>query len=585
MTRNIDRLIYLAAALVIGCAFVSIADAGPFRRRCSPRRLVSPLSERDLLREPVQPPRKPPCPNPQEQGVNRNTSCPGACCEQISKRLEVCCGRCGDKCSCSECGPRKCPDCDHCRSRDERIGELEKELAAASEERDRAVAKAAMGEWLMWAGSVVAMVVGWLLCVVYRPKQPRVGSWCVLLVLLCSNAAYGQGIVTRSVEVGSGVTRSDFRAGWWTLGEVRQVDSTRLGKVLADIESRMPANHEYRDADVITWGHETTHGINSRCRVEIGGNVNAFYCLNGRVGVFREPAIRKSRVAAYVPAHLRGDVFGLYMTGQSDWDDRPLYVIDEWVAYINGLAVGLEYAGNQRSLNGRSIEGDARHVVEFCGYASALLRTIDAECQGYPDREPLREFVGYNIKRSLDLASRHAQGHAQQFAVAYWAGGWGNCQSCQGGNCPPSWNQGYWSQSSPPPAPVQNVVKQPPMTPVQPKPQVVNGAPGKNGVDGKPGRDGVDGNPGRDAPDLDTIVAAVLKKLPEAKQQKIDIKALSVEIAALLPKHEPTTTDQIKQALAGVKLPVRIIRPNGQHQDFLWPADGRSRLDIQLLHK
>ncbi len=70
---------------------------------------------------------------------------------------------------------------------------------------------------------------------------------------------------------------------WTDYPPIRQVDSQSMGRVLADIESHMPAGHIYRDADKITWGHETSHGIASNIR----GSANS-----GRLQLF--PKLRQT---------------------------------------------------------------------------------------------------------------------------------------------------------------------------------------------------------------------------------------------------------------------------------------------------
>ena len=170
--------------------------------------------------------------------------------------------------------------------------------------------------------------------------------WLLITEILFSLCGVSHGQermpVNRQVEVlkPQGETKSGFDFGWYKLQPEREVNDSRLGKTLCDIECRMPPGHVYRDNDLVTWAHETTHGINSRVRCEVGGMVNAFYCLNGWVGIYREPNFRKSQVCAFVPANLRGLGWETYMAGASSWDDRPLYILDEWVAYINGAIVG-----------------------------------------------------------------------------------------------------------------------------------------------------------------------------------------------------------------------------------------------------
>ena len=140
------------------------------------------------------------------------------------------------------------------------------------------------------------------------------------------------------------------------------------GAVLDDLESRMPAQHPYRDRDRITWAHETTHGLNSYIRNRLGPRKQSLYVLEGRCVVLDEPShIRLGDVARAVPQSERGQVYNLYLVQQQrDWDDTPTYVLDEWIAYVNGAKCGQELG-----LDYGSEVGFAR---EFTNYARALER-------------------------------------------------------------------------------------------------------------------------------------------------------------------------------------------------------------------
>ena len=71
-------------------------------------------------------------------------------------------------------------------------------------------------------------------------------------------------------------------------------DPGTWGSVLYDIESHLPTSYgsTYRDNDRVTWGHETTHGINSHLRNyfnKTGKKANGFYVLNGQGVIIPEP--------------------------------------------------------------------------------------------------------------------------------------------------------------------------------------------------------------------------------------------------------------------------------------------------------
>jgi hypothetical protein len=116
------------------------------------------------------------------------------------------------------------------------------------------------------------------------------------------------------------------------------------GTALTDIAQHLPLSYgdTYWDSDLMTAGHETTHGINSELRNnynKTGKQANGFYVLDDQAAIIVDPKIRKSAVAAYVPTSLRGDRYSTYVTGQTEWDDTPTYLFDEWVAYTNQSAI------------------------------------------------------------------------------------------------------------------------------------------------------------------------------------------------------------------------------------------------------
>ncbi len=182
--------------------------------------------------------------------------------------------------------------------------------------------------------------------------------------------------------------------------------------VLADIVNHLPASYgrTYFDSDPITWGHETSHGIHAHLRNNFnntGQRANAFYLLNNRAALVQEPDIRKSTVAPFVPASLRGSRFDLYITGSADWDDTPLYVWDEWNAYINGGEVGVDMV--ERGLWDRGWRDGVAGQLEFTVYALALAMAVAEQDPDYFARNvAFKELLAFNTRRAMAVYRKGA---------------------------------------------------------------------------------------------------------------------------------------------------------------------------------
>lgn len=93
-----------------------------------------------------------------------------------------------------------------------------------------------------------------------------------------------------------------------------------------------------------TTAHECTHGINNDLRNASGDwqGKNGFYVGQDRAIILNEPKFKKSQIAEFIPQQLRGARYNLYVAGQMSWDDKPLYIYDEGVAYTNGAWAAIE---------------------------------------------------------------------------------------------------------------------------------------------------------------------------------------------------------------------------------------------------
>lgn len=188
------------------------------------------------------------------------------------------------------------------------------------------------------------------------------------------------------------------------LKPLNQNHNDQWGKVLTDIMTHEAPFDKNKYEDLITLGHETSHGIHSyirNCLNNLGKRANGFYVLNSLAALVIEPNIRKSQVGPYVPKSLRGSRFDLYVTGQTVWDDTPLYLFDEWNAYINGGTVGVDLV--QQNLWNAGWRDGVFGIIEFVVYALATAQAVKEHDPQYFDHySQFTEFLAWNIKRSME---------------------------------------------------------------------------------------------------------------------------------------------------------------------------------------
>ena len=184
-----------------------------------------------------------------------------------------------------------------------------------------------------------------------------------------------------------------------------QQDKTATGAALTDIVSHLPSSYgnTFYNSDLVTWGHETSHGISAHVRNNFnttGRNANAFYVMGDQAVVVAEPRILKRQVGAYVPVGFRGSRYSLYIAGQAAWDGQPLYILDEFNAYTNGAAVALNLHKDNLWTYGK--QDVLAGLVEFVGYSLALGRAVEANESEYFQTYPqFAAFLGYAIERAM----------------------------------------------------------------------------------------------------------------------------------------------------------------------------------------
>ncbi len=198
---------------------------------------------------------------------------------------------------------------------------------------------------------------------------------------------------------------------------------TRFTGLLGDVESHLPAsygNQYIEPSDHITTAHETSHGISSFLRNRFfrgTGRSNAFYLLNNKAIVLKEPPMRKSAVNRFVPKSLRGFRFRQYLVGQDAWDDSPLYLADEWNSYVNGAAVGVDLARH-----GKRTRWVTDGLLEFNVYAIALGASIERNAPQYFRSSPFKSFLKFNLERAMQVyrAARHYPSLNWVDGKTYW---------------------------------------------------------------------------------------------------------------------------------------------------------------------
>lgn len=100
----------------------------------------------------------------------------------------------------------------------------------------------------------------------------------------------------------------------------------------------------FMDSSKYTSAHECSHGVANDLRLMSGNweGKNGFYLGKDRAIILDEPKFKKSSITQYIPTELHSARYNLYVTGQTEWEDKPLYIYDEGVAYINGAWAAIE---------------------------------------------------------------------------------------------------------------------------------------------------------------------------------------------------------------------------------------------------
>jgi hypothetical protein len=128
-----------------------------------------------------------------------------------------------------------------------------------------------------------------------------------------------------------------------------------------------------------------------------------------------QPKIRITNVAEVVPQSMRLSLFQLYLVDQTkSWNTDPLYLYDEWNAYVNGAMTGVELGkrGKAAALPpGHNSTNSMLSCLEFNVYAIHLCMTAKDLDKTY-DAKQLLEFTAWNSRRGMNI---YKEGYKLEF--------------------------------------------------------------------------------------------------------------------------------------------------------------------------
>ncbi|BBM88237.1 hypothetical protein [Candidatus Uabimicrobium amorphum] len=173
------------------------------------------------------------------------------------------------------------------------------------------------------------------------------------------------------------------------------------GNKLQDIKNH-EVFYENNFEDLVTTAHEATHDISIHFRMNeqkyYANKINAFYVFDNHVAIIENPPVPLSKVYAFIPKVLRGELFAHYFPSP-DYENNPLYIWEEWVAYTNGAEVGLDLVQNELWKQGR--RDTLLAMLEFLVYSAALVQAAQQlSPQYYKEYENFRKFFAWNAQRT-----------------------------------------------------------------------------------------------------------------------------------------------------------------------------------------
>lgn len=177
----------------------------------------------------------------------------------------------------------------------------------------------------------------------------------------------------------------------------RQSDGSVHGDIISHAKEPFGDRHGR-----MTNAHESAHGIHSFLRNQNNQSkrMNGFYALNGRGVLIEEPNIKMTHVVPFIPENVRSYRYDLYMVKQlGDWNDVPLYIMDEWNAYVLGGMTGVDDV--QKGVHKDSWTDGVSGCLDFSIYSVALGMSVQKNDPNYWNANvQFKSFLRWNLGRA-----------------------------------------------------------------------------------------------------------------------------------------------------------------------------------------
>lgn len=136
-------------------------------------------------------------------------------------------------------------------------------------------------------------------------------------------------------------------------------------------EELPPSSYSYDNSTTYSTNvHESTHFVNAQT---IATKEFRLWC--GEYYTFRSPKFTKREVISFIPVELKGPLFDNYFI-QKRYEAYPLYILDEFSAYINGCEAALEKNDNSNSTVASNIY--EMKVYSICVFEA--MKKLEPEC-------------------------------------------------------------------------------------------------------------------------------------------------------------------------------------------------------------